>query len=521
MTAVVTAPSSNAHAYYSLRRFRRALAWFLSGKAMAALLALATFALVVRLAPVEEYGAYVTLLAAAELGIALAAFGVDWIALRYIPECRSTGDHRALARFSAGLLIVHCFTLAVGACAGYFLLVLVGPHIDIAPWRGLFGLWMVILVVEGVARFARDILLGSLLLQGYAQGALVLRNIVQIAMLGILAGTGTVVDARMLTCVELITAIASALAGIGFLAAALARPRDEPVNAAHWSLPPRNRLAKVAFHNYTTAILNQAFAPSVLTIVCGAFFGASGAAMLGFGLRVTDLVNKYLPVNFLVHVLRPMMIARYVDGASFSRLNQQAMLAYKASMVVLLPAIVLVALHGPLLIGLVTGNKYEEAAPVLLVLLAYLIARNHLALLGIVLNAVERMALATRALLISLLLLPIVLLLARSGLGPLGLVLGVLIESLVSNALIVAGLRRAGYPYVLQRGALGRIALAGMVAYLPIAALATGPVSPTLALLQCAIALLILGGALLLLRPFTHEERQAMRRVVPDFSRGA
>jgi O-antigen/teichoic acid export membrane protein len=513
-----TASLSVAEPHYSLRRFRQALGYFISGRVIAALLALATFAIIVRYAAVTEYGAYVTLLAAMELAIALSTLGVDWIGLRYLPECRLSGSRRTLRRFIVGLLVVHGLTLLIGACIASVVLDSVAGLLDLAAWRGLILWWVAILVIEGLARFTRDVVLGSLMLQGFAQGALVMRNAVQLAALIGLLATGATIDAMTLTQVELIAALVSAIAALGLLAMALRPSNGATPEQKPWRLPEPARLGSVAFHNYATAMLGQAYSPQVLTLLAGTLFGAAGAALFGFCLRVMDLVNKHLPGNFLMQLLRPMLLAKYLDGRNFGRLNSLVLLVHKVSVILLMPAIVLVGLHGSLIIGAFTGDKYVEAPAILLVLFVYLIARNHLTILGIVLNALERMGLATRAALCTLVLLPVLILLGASGLGPMGLAIGMLVESVALNGLVLLGLRRAGFAYQVQAKRFARVVLAGLLAYLPIAWLGASNDWPGLVFVQGTLAMLVLAGALFLVRPFTREEIGTMRAILPRFA---
>jgi O-antigen/teichoic acid export membrane protein len=70
---------------YSSAELRRSTWHFLSGKMVSGLLTIAILLWLVRLLPVAEYGAYVSLIAAAELGFALGDMGLTWAAARFMP----------------------------------------------------------------------------------------------------------------------------------------------------------------------------------------------------------------------------------------------------------------------------------------------------------------------------------------------------------------------------------------------------------------------------------------------------
>ncbi|MGQ9686347.1 MAG: hypothetical protein ACUVT2_08595, partial [Thiobacillaceae bacterium] len=73
---------------YSAAALRRGTWHFLSGKVVSGLLTFTILLALVRLLPVAEYGAYVGLIAAAELVYALGGLGLPWAAARFVPEAR-------------------------------------------------------------------------------------------------------------------------------------------------------------------------------------------------------------------------------------------------------------------------------------------------------------------------------------------------------------------------------------------------------------------------------------------------
>ena len=84
---------------YSRHALKRSAAHFLIGKAISALFTLIILFWLVRLLTVEEYGAYVTLIAGMEFSLAIASFGLPWVAARYLPEFRLHASGEILAHF--------------------------------------------------------------------------------------------------------------------------------------------------------------------------------------------------------------------------------------------------------------------------------------------------------------------------------------------------------------------------------------------------------------------------------------
>ncbi len=163
---------------------------FLTGKLLSAGLTFAALLALVRLMDVGDYAAYVTLMAALELGVAFSGLGLPWLAARFVPEYRLRGGGAALARFVAGWILV-----AGGLMAGTAALVAWGgaayaswTRLGVAP--AVVTLASALLFVEGMGRYLRDCLLEPLLQQAAARASLVTRQGLLVAGIAWLALQG-------------------------------------------------------------------------------------------------------------------------------------------------------------------------------------------------------------------------------------------------------------------------------------------------------------------------------------------
>ena len=161
---------------YSGKSFKSSLKAFGLGKLISASLGLVNFSFLTRALLVGEYGNYVAIFAAIELGLFFSIIGIDWVAVRYIPQFRAKGDDRLLARFIGAILAIRFGQLLLLATLFYSLL----PYFSTL---GLPGNWhayslciCMIVAFEGAARFIREFLFESLLLQKYSQISLVARS---------------------------------------------------------------------------------------------------------------------------------------------------------------------------------------------------------------------------------------------------------------------------------------------------------------------------------------------------------
>src|SRR5688572_27349582 len=89
---------------YSVHRFRKALLQFVGGRlAQAAARAVLVLALV-RILPIEDYGAYMLITGTAELLLQVGSFGILPLMQRYLPQMVTTLPLKRLYRF-VGFLI--------------------------------------------------------------------------------------------------------------------------------------------------------------------------------------------------------------------------------------------------------------------------------------------------------------------------------------------------------------------------------------------------------------------------------
>lgn len=192
-------------------------AWhFLSGRAVSAVLTFIILLWVVRLLPVAEYGAYVTLVAALELAIAISTMGLPWMASRYLPEYRLHAPGAILIRYVRQLITLLGSTVVLAALLLFVNLKWLLATIDMSPYEDAARLYLLMLIAEGFGRHLRESVLGPLLKQGIAQISLVVRNLVFLFMLGLMSVAHSV-HLRDVVMAELMAATIAAAITLGGL----------------------------------------------------------------------------------------------------------------------------------------------------------------------------------------------------------------------------------------------------------------------------------------------------------------
>ena len=501
----------NAPKHYSEQAFRRAAKYFLLGKFPSAVLAFANLALLVRLLSVAEYGVYVMFVAVLELTLTFSTFGLDWVMWRYLPEYRVYATHPQLMRFIGTFMALRLAVLLVLATLATTVLEPTLTTLELKAWHLAASVYVVVLVLEGVGRFLRQIVLESFLLQSKTQICVVIQNFILCIVLVAFMLSGSALSVNEVAIVEACTSTITLGLSIAFLTNYLRNARANV--GAGWKPPSLGRMRSIGLHNYLSMMVGQIYNLKVLLLVAGSFLGTTVAAGFGFAVRITELSRDYLPGAMFHSVLRPSVIASYVATGDFAKLNRQAILIYKLSVFVLCPALAVFALYGDEVTHLITGGKYLDVKWVLFALLCTLVTRSHRPILTIVLNCVERVGLRTRAALVALLFFPLPIWATASGLGLAGLVVAVFIDEIVLNVVVVHGLRAAGMPYRVDFTSMLKMALASLTAYL-----AVGFVPPPESLVGLVAGALLAGIGYLLvafwLKPFTEEERQSINRLI-------
>ena len=493
---------------YSGPALRASIAQFLSGKAASALLTFVLLLWLVRLLPVRDYGAYVTFVAALELGALIANLGLPWLAARYLPEYRLHAIGRRLQAFTWWIV---CCLAAVQLAWALLLALALDPLLELvglAAYREVAVLYLGVLVAEGVARQLRDDVLGPLMQQKSARAALVVR---QAAMLLLIAGWafGTGVNLRDVVLAELAASIVGLLIALIGLARCLAGMRSLPGSTA-WQEPPRAQMLATAGPMYGVCLLAMLHGPQLFLMIIQRVLGPEAAAAFGFMRNLYEQALRYLPASLLVGLVRPKLIAAYVAGGGAEAVARNANLAGKLSLFVLMPLISFAAVFGESLIGLLSGGKFPATGHVFFGFLLVLIPLSQRSLMEAVAVTTGHSALCMRAAVSGLLMLPLMYGLLLLGGGIWSAVVAMIVGQVLFDAIVLRGLfTRTGY-------APDLLGLTRMLISASAAGLVTELMAFALPVQVAGWCRLLLGGAVStlaflifarLMRPFSATER--------------
>ncbi len=447
---------------YSGVALSRSAEHFLIGKSVSALLTLIILFWLVRLLSVEEYGAYVTLVAGMELTLALTSFGLPWVAARYLPESRLHASGNTLAHLVWEII----GRLSLSVLAGALLLGVIMPWLllpmGLAQYTDVARVYLLVLFMDGLGRNTRDFILGPLLQQGTAQRSLVARNLVLLLLLSIVAARGPV-HLGDVVIAEVVASTLGAMLALRGLVRYLRAHRDLPGKDG-WQSPKWGEMWRVARHMYSSRLVSIIYSADVLIFLIQRYLGVEATALFGFLYRLYQQIISYLPATLLISLVRPKLIASYVGMGGMTELTRNANLAGKLSLFVLMPILIFVGLGGNELLNLLSGGKFPHAGNYLAVLLIALVPFSQRQILETVAVASGMSQLCFFGGVLGTLALPLAYWLLQSGQGLWGPIAALMAGEMIFNTTLIAALSRTT-TYRPDATGLMKLAAAALIAF--------------------------------------------------------
>ncbi|WP_164931995.1 oligosaccharide flippase family protein [Janthinobacterium sp. 17J80-10] len=441
---------------YSHDNVRRGVLHYLLGRGMSAAAGFLTVILLVRHMEVAAYAAYTAILGFCVLAGMLSGLGMERALTRFIPEGVMQHPGLPLRRFiwwtsavrMAILLLLVCILYAFWpALAERFAGLAMVPKFPLALAAVLASNAMFQLFSAVMQAMVQQKNLTRILVVQWA-GRLVL-------VLAILSGgTGiTLEQALWLMAVP---------DGIGTVILAWTIHkclRTPPASTKHEQLqerdendpwPPWQQVGKLSLNNYGYNLLAALPQGSSMIILAAALLAAPFVAVYGFYINLIERFRQYLPLQFMLNLAEPVLIASYIRDRDFARLCHHGRLLYKLNLLLLLPALAWLGAVAVPMTHILTGGKYTEHAWILPLLIAQIAVGSHATILQIIINAIGKSGILTvsgcSALVAMMLAIGLVLFSGEYS----WLVVAPLVYEMVNNLAAVTLLGKNGWPYDLQ-----------------------------------------------------------------------
>jgi O-antigen/teichoic acid export membrane protein len=487
---------------YSVSRFRVALLQLVGGRMAQAGARVVLVLALVRVLSIEEFGAYMLIVGAAELLLQVGSCGMLPLAQRYIPQLLPVMPTHRMQRFILGLVAMQVTVLALAALLiGHFWTALT-PMFGMSAEQAAatnFAAWLFLIVP--VFRFSAELMETMLTFGQAARAAMVFIRAGAVIALILLKPAVTLVDVLL---TDLVVTGVCALALLYRIHRNVARLAPT-VGTGEF---PVREMTRFTWHMALVGVLGGTGNPGALRLVLANGIGLAESGLFAFLQSLERLVSRYLPATVLRNLIRPVMISRYIGRGNSDVLKAGTGLLLKSNLLAVVGGIVVIAVCGGELVRILSGGKFVGAGLTLLLLYVNMIATSQRGVQEMVLQITGH----TRALWMTTLVSPFALFCVWlvSGQGLNFAVLVITAGSLISNSLATGVLQsRTDWFRVDWRG-VGAIGIAGAVA----AALGILGRTELPALLAGALAFGLFVLFVRIGRPFNACEIGAVERVV-------
>lgn len=384
------ASSSDADDPYSASRIVRGLAYLVGGKALTSVAGIGTFVLLVRELPVAQFAAYSILFALVQLADATTDVGIGQVLSRFVPVLHVGHRARELRRLVAIGLCCRVAVLSTFLALIWLLSPLIAPLVSLESWEWALKLYLLVILFRVMA-MALFTVLESMLHQPIAQLGFGAVTVVRFLLLAAVAWRGEL-DLEAVILIELATdAIGCVIMLAGLYGRALRGGRTGAEGGADWMRDNARRMIRFGLKGYLQHLLIMPYGGGTNRLLVGGALSGMEMAVFGFAQSVADLMQRYLPVQLLAGVIRPVLTARYVRDNRFEDLAFAANVIFKTNAVAVCLAAAVVAGGGGEMLAFVSAGKYGDGAVGLLLLMCALVLLSSLRhMLDHVSHAVER-----------------------------------------------------------------------------------------------------------------------------------
>lgn len=489
---------------YSGAAIRRSIIQYTGGRLLNALAAFLIFVWIARQLPEQQYANYIAAFALLEIGLILSGFGMEWVTAVFVPQAKLKAAGNVLNKFVWQCVVVQAITLLIGACVLFILAPWLNDWFRVGNATGAFRVYAIVMFVEGVGRVFRDQLLSCLLLQAAAQMSQMVRNITMLIFAVWVFQNDEWRTAEGIGFAELCASTGSLLVAAIFLRRHLIACRNDPASDPGWRLPPWVDMLRAGRNAWVSNLANLSWGGQVVILMVTRLIGSEATAPLGFSRNLAEQVRKFMPMDFLLGIIRTLLIARFSQDGNLQKLEARAGLIFKANILFLLPLLVVVIVRGEEICSLLSGGRYETARWFLVGWLSVLVVWAHHRLTDVLAHALGRSGLTSRASIL-LCVTPLLLFVVAEAQHWVLLFLVLVIAEIAYSYMVLVRLKTLQWRYHLHWISLAKFGLAALLASGIVAAIPER-VGIVAALFATGVSFVAMWAGVLLLQAWSPEE---------------
>ena len=509
--------TADHHNPYGRDNVRRGILHYLTGRTLAGISAVATVVLLARYMDIVAYAGYTALTGLLVTATLISDLGINRAIARYVPEGRLHHSPQALARFIwktalARLLAAFALTSLIYLGWPALLRLFAAVQIGYFPWALACYLLATVLFQHFTS------VMQSLVLQKMLTRLTAIQWGGRLSLILLFVWQDSAISLNQALWVMALPELGIAFAFVWFinrhlrLLARLPAPAQAPGTWPNW-----REIKPMALHNYSYNLLGLAPQGYFMRMVVAALMPAPFVAAYGFFLSLIERARQYLPLQLMLILIEPVVIANYLKDRDFARLSQRTQLLYKTNLLILAPALVTVALYGDDISRLLTGDKFLPYVWLLGLFIVQLIIANHMLTTQLLLNAVGESDILTKTGIFSLAIMALAAFVIVAGSSFKNIVFAPLAYDAANNLFALHLLRKRGYRYTPPWNFFLKLALVSVAAYVASLLFHQAVVLPTLMQIgfTAGIATLVFAAGYFLSRILDAQDTQTLLALLP------
>ncbi len=376
---------------YSKDRALSGALHYLGGRAAAGMASFLTILLMVRFMSTPEYATYTALTGVVMLGASVSSLGLERAVARYVPDGVVNNRPGQVASFIYKVSLYRATAAIIFSLAITLLW---------QPLTSLFGMQqdasvspaMIAMAVIGSSIFQlqsaifqslmRQQLLARLMIAQWGSRLLLTLSFIYVG------GDISLPQSVMILAIpEVIGAVAAQLAIGSAVPFHLGASTASRLDQVPW--PGRKDLVEVSGYNYLFNLLAMPPQGAIMRLVIAALCPPQFVAAYGFFQSLVEKARQYLPTQLLYMLIEPLLIAKFMEHGNMEALRQRTQFLYVMNLLMLIPALALVAGCGESFTAVLTGGRYTEYWWLLIPALIQLVFSSQIVLQKIVLTALD------------------------------------------------------------------------------------------------------------------------------------
>jgi pyruvyl transferase EpsO len=374
---------------YASENIRHVMAYYVLSRILSGISGVLFSILLVRHMLVIDYSRFATIIGAAGTIGVLSSLGIEKAVTRFVPEGRIQHKGKALARFIWRLLtlriaVLLTMTVVLVGCWSYFSSDRTYPVELFIP---------IFLVIASANAFQfLSLLLQSLVQQKMLARIMVVQWAGRLALLlliiSVFSNVGLESALYILAAPDMVGSVLLSMILWQHLKNLSIPLTADPGATGTW--PVWHNVNKIMRHNYGYSWLITPPQGNSMIVIASSFLTSLQIAAYGFFVNLIERIRTYLPLNFMLNLAEPLLVACYVGDQNFQNLCRRANLLYKPNFAFLLLFLAWTCSVSDVLTSFLTGGKYSEYSLILPLVIAQVTLGSHNTILQVIVNSVGR-----------------------------------------------------------------------------------------------------------------------------------